>query len=160
MFGINYNGLRKRESYDELVNYIETDPNKIRYPNSTATFIERSHYVKHLGGEDYIEMEQQQLRASKEKLKELIIQEMTTSGDTRSLLRSQISAQSIQVPQTVTQQQTPYFTPKSQISTQNLAPMQTEMPELLLPSISSEIDQVVEREKNKRQRKDLLIKVW
>jgi hypothetical protein len=67
MFGINYNGLRKRESYDDLVNYIETDPNKIRYPNRTATFIERSHYMKHLGGEDYIEMEEQQIRASKEK---------------------------------------------------------------------------------------------
>ena len=151
MFGINYNGLRKRESYDELVNYIETDPNKMRYPNRTATFIEQSRYMKHLGGEDYIEMEQQQLRASKEKLKELIIQEMTTSGDTSSLLRSQISAQSIQVPQTVTQQQsnmfvqqqTPYFTPTSQIST----PMQTEMPELVLPLTSSEIDKVVEREK-------------
>ena len=73
MFGINYNGLRKRESYDDLVKYIETDPNKIRYPNRTATFIERSHYMKHLGGEDYIEMEEQQIRASKEKVKEDIV---------------------------------------------------------------------------------------
>ena len=49
MFGIDYNGLRKRQSYDDLVNYIETDPNKIRYPNRKATFIEQSHYMKQLG---------------------------------------------------------------------------------------------------------------
>ena len=48
MYGINYNGL-KRASFDELVNYIEMDPNKIRYPNKKATIIERSHYMKHLG---------------------------------------------------------------------------------------------------------------
>ena len=42
------------------------DPNKIRYPNRKATIIERSHYMKHLGGEDYLAMEEQQLRASKE----------------------------------------------------------------------------------------------
>ena len=70
---------------------------------------------------------------------------MTTSGDTSSLLRSQISAQSIQVPQTVTQQQTP----TSQIFT----PMQSEMPELVLPSTSSTIDKVVEREKDKKTKK-------
>lgn len=70
MFGINYNGLKKRQTYDELVNYIETDPNKIKYPNRSATFAERSHYMKHLGGEDYLDMEEQQLRASKQKLKE------------------------------------------------------------------------------------------
>ena len=105
MFGINYNGLRKRQSYDELVNYIETDPNKIRYPDRTATFIEKSHYMKHLGGEDYIEMEQQQLRASKEKLKEAIIMDMATRGGTSSLLRDEIPTQSITIPQNVSSTQ-------------------------------------------------------
>jgi hypothetical protein len=32
MYAINYNGLKKRESYDDLVRYIERDPTKIRYP--------------------------------------------------------------------------------------------------------------------------------
>ena len=71
MYGINYNGLRKRESYDDIVKYIETDPDKIRYPNRKASFLEQSHYMKFLGGEDYIAMEEQQLRASKEKVEHL-----------------------------------------------------------------------------------------
>ena len=84
---------------------------------------------------------------------------MATLGGTSPLLRSEISTPSIPVQQnvsstqTATQQQTPYFTPKSQISTQNLAPMQTEMPELVLPLTSSEIDEVVESEQDKKTKK-------
>ena len=34
MFGINYNGVRKRESYDGIVNLLETDKikHKISWP--------------------------------------------------------------------------------------------------------------------------------
>lgn len=81
MFGINYNGLKKRHSYDELVNYIETDPNRIRYPNRAATFAERSHYMKHLGGEDYLDMEEQQLRESKQKVKEEMLRSRSGQGE-------------------------------------------------------------------------------
>jgi hypothetical protein len=81
MYGVNYNGLRKRDTYDEIVKYIESDPTKIRYLNRQATFLEQSHYMKHLGGEDYIQMEEQQLRASKEKVKEDIIRERAGRGN-------------------------------------------------------------------------------
>ena len=86
MHAINYNGLRKRKSYDDLVRYIERDPNKIRYPNRSATFLEQSHYMKHLGGEDYMAMEEQQLRASKEKVKEDVIRERAGGGEATSAL--------------------------------------------------------------------------
>ena len=43
VFCVNYNGLKKRESYDDLVRYIETDPNKIKYPDRRATQLEQSH---------------------------------------------------------------------------------------------------------------------
>ena len=81
MIGINYNGLKRRQTYDELVNYIETDPTRIRDPNRAATFAERSHYMKHLGGEDYIEMEEQQLRVSKEKVKEEMLRRRSALGE-------------------------------------------------------------------------------
>lgn len=44
MHGINYEGLRRRESYDGLVNYINRDEN-IKYPNRLATMILNSHYL-------------------------------------------------------------------------------------------------------------------
>jgi len=87
---VNYSGLRKRDSYDEIVKYIQTDPTKIRYPNRQATFLEQSHYMKHLGGEDYIQMEEQQLRASKEKVKEDIIRERAGGEETSSLVREEL----------------------------------------------------------------------
>ena len=90
MYGVNYNGLRKRDTYDEIVKYIESDPTKIRYPNRQATFLEQSHYMKHLGGEDYIQMEEQQLRASKEKVKEDIIRERAGGEETSSLVREEL----------------------------------------------------------------------
>ena len=90
MYGINYNGLRRRESYDDIVKYIETDPDKIRYPNRKASFLEQSHYMKFLGGEDYIAMEEQQLRASKEKIKEVMIRERADVNITSSLVRDEV----------------------------------------------------------------------
>ena len=90
MNAINYSGLRKRESYDDLVRYIERDPNKIRYPNRSATFLEQSHYMKHLGGEDYMAMEEQQLRASKEKVKEDVVRERAGGEATSALVREEV----------------------------------------------------------------------
>jgi hypothetical protein len=36
--------------------------------------------MKHLGGEDYIEMEEQQIRASKEKVKEDVVRDTGRKG--------------------------------------------------------------------------------
>jgi hypothetical protein len=92
MNGINYSGLKKRDSYDEIVRYIETDPNKIKYPNRKATFIEQSHYMKMLGGQDYIEMEEQQNNAVKEQVKDSIVRSLGGGdGGTHSLARDSAS---------------------------------------------------------------------
>jgi hypothetical protein len=89
MYGINYNGLKRRELYDDIVRYIETDPNKIKYPNRQASFIEQSHYMKMLGGEDYMAMEEQQNKVIKGQVKNSIIKKLATKGDaTHSLLRA------------------------------------------------------------------------
>ena len=36
------NQLHKRATYEELINFIETDPYKIKYPNREATFLRNS----------------------------------------------------------------------------------------------------------------------
>jgi len=36
------NILKRKSTYEELINYIETDPDKIRYPNRSATFLRNS----------------------------------------------------------------------------------------------------------------------
>ena len=37
MFGINYSGLKKRNTCDEIANVIETDKPKTKYPERRAT---------------------------------------------------------------------------------------------------------------------------
>ena len=36
---LNFSGLRKKASYDEILNYIQTDKTKAKYPNRAATFL-------------------------------------------------------------------------------------------------------------------------
>ncbi len=38
MFGISYDGLRKKKTYDELNDYVMNKQEKIQYPDRTAIF--------------------------------------------------------------------------------------------------------------------------
>jgi hypothetical protein len=63
MFNVNYTGLRKRETYDEVVDYLDNQP-KIKYPDRRATQIRNSLYMTNLLDGDG-DMEQQQNKAMK-----------------------------------------------------------------------------------------------
>ena len=102
--------------------------------------------MKHLGGEDYIEMEQQQLRASKEKLKEAIIMDMATRGGTSSLLRDEIPTQSITIPQHVASTQ-------NVTSRQTILPMQEVTSDPIAPSLAEAVNTVVESARDKKTEK-------
>jgi len=43
-----YGGLKKRATFDELMNYIETEPNTIKYPDRTATIMANSFLINAL----------------------------------------------------------------------------------------------------------------
>ena len=38
MYGMNYDGLRKEETYDELIDYVMNKHEKIKYQDRTANF--------------------------------------------------------------------------------------------------------------------------
>ena len=65
MYQVNYKGLRRRESYDEVVSIIENDQTKIKYPNRVAVQILNSPYMKQLDIEALMDMQNQQDRMSK-----------------------------------------------------------------------------------------------
>ena len=44
-------GLHKKPTYEELINYIQRDPDKIRYPDRQATILRNSHWLTQLDGE-------------------------------------------------------------------------------------------------------------
>jgi hypothetical protein len=72
---VNFNGLRKRPTYEELIDYIERDPDKIQYPDRRATFLRNSHYMTVLDGEGFREMEAQQMNLMKDQLRESRLRE-------------------------------------------------------------------------------------
>ena len=48
MYQVNYSGLKKRESYDEIVAIIEGDQTNVKYPNRVAMQIMNSPHTKQL----------------------------------------------------------------------------------------------------------------
>ena len=71
-------GLRKRETYNELIHDLEQDPIK-HYPNRQATQTENSNYMSQLEG-GFHDMMQQNERVMKEKQKDLLLHQMAASG--------------------------------------------------------------------------------
>ena len=63
MYQVNYKGLRRRESYDEVVSIIENDQTKIKCPNRVAVQILNSPYMKQLDTEALMDMQNQQDQA-------------------------------------------------------------------------------------------------
>ena len=69
-------GLKKTPTLNDVINEFETEPNPIKYPNRTATFVRRSFELAQLDGEGMREMEEQQARQMKEAAKEHAIRNL------------------------------------------------------------------------------------
>ena len=83
---VNKVGLRKRESYDEIVNYIQTDKRKIKYPDRKATVLMRTNQVLSLLDTDGLEEQEQNIE--KQKVAEVLaINLASSSGGTEALVR-------------------------------------------------------------------------
>ena len=66
MYQINCKGLKKRESYDEIVYIIEAGGGKIKYPDRYATHLANSPYMKQIDAETLLDLQDQTLREQKE----------------------------------------------------------------------------------------------
>ena len=78
MYQINYNGLKKRDTYNEIVEIIANGGGVIRYPDRTASHIANSPYMKQIDGETLSDLQSQTVRAQKEQLKHLTLKQMST----------------------------------------------------------------------------------
>ena len=75
-------GLKKRESYEELINELGEDPIK-RYPNRSASQIENTNYMSQLAS-GFKEVIEQHDRVLKEQTKELLLQEIAAAPNAAS----------------------------------------------------------------------------
>ena len=62
---VHLSGLRKRASYDELINYINTDKTKLRYPNRKATFLANSPQISSLLELDEMDIQDKEITKAK-----------------------------------------------------------------------------------------------
>ena len=98
MFGINYDGLRKKKTYDELIDYVMNKQEKIQYPDRTAKLLRNSPQLSNLldsNGEGLLEMEEQQKRQVMEVEKEHILRQTAgpstgAAADVRTIKRKTI----------------------------------------------------------------------
>ena len=67
--------LRRRPTYNELINYLEVEQPKIKYPDRTATILRNSHYLSQFDG-NLLDLEEQEKNIEKEKLKEIEIRKI------------------------------------------------------------------------------------
>ena len=72
---VNFAGLRKRDTYEELINYLLTDQDIVKYPDRRAKQIRESPYLTQLDGEGMRTMEQQQINTMKEEYKATLLRE-------------------------------------------------------------------------------------
>ena len=68
--------LKRRQTYEEVIDHIENDNNKIRYPDRTAKQIINTFELSQLGGVGMQLMEQQQFRDMKEREKENLLRQI------------------------------------------------------------------------------------
>jgi hypothetical protein len=74
--------LRKRPTYNELINYLEFEQPKIKYPDRRATFLRNSPYLTQFDGQSWIDLEKQENEINKEKMKEMEVRR--TAGEEQS----------------------------------------------------------------------------
>jgi len=75
-------GLHKRPSYEQVVNYIQSDPVIARYPNREATILMNSPQLQNLSNEGSIDLQKQSENLSKQKQKEELVKGSMTPGQT------------------------------------------------------------------------------
>ena len=88
---INKEGLRQKPSYNQLIDEIATDK-KITLPDRRAKFMRDSPYLSFLDNETYLEMEDQQNKLNAQQQAQQTIQQLaSSSAQTASVLRSQVT---------------------------------------------------------------------
>ena len=75
-------GLRRKPTYEEVIDYIENDPDKIKYPNRAAKFLRSTFQLSQLDGAGQALLEQQQVEEMKERLKNHQLQQLATQNNT------------------------------------------------------------------------------
>ena len=83
------NGLRKKPTYDELIQEIGDKQDKIKYPDRFATQLRNSPYLSQFDGDGALDLQDQENAILKQQMMENEIRRVAaTTGQTAQVLRS------------------------------------------------------------------------
>ena len=75
-------GLRRKPIYEEVIDYIEYDPDKIKSPKRTAKFSRNTYQLNPLDGRGQAILEQQQAGDMKERVNDYQLHQLAVQNDT------------------------------------------------------------------------------
>ena len=110
--GVKYEGLHKRDTYEGLIDYLESKQEKIKFPNRDAKFVRDSPQYQSLLNEGFVEVEEQQLKQIKEEQAEHAV--IRTANDTNE------TAKEVKVVAAQTQTDKPLIVKTNSRATQSL----------------------------------------
>ena len=75
-------GLRRKQTYEEIIDYIENDPDKNQYPNRAAKFLRNTFQLSQLDGMGQALLEQQEMNEMAERVKDYQLKELADQHET------------------------------------------------------------------------------
>ena len=75
-------GLRRKQTYEEIIDYIQNDQDKIKYPDRTARFIRNTFQLSQLDGMGQALLEQQETNEMAERVKDYQLKELADQNET------------------------------------------------------------------------------
>ena len=75
-------GLRRKQTYEEIIDYIENDPDKIQYPNRAAKYLRNTFQLSQLDGMGQALLEQQEANEMAERVKDYKLKELADQNET------------------------------------------------------------------------------
>ena len=79
-------GLRRKQTYEEIIDYIENDPDKIQYPNRAAKFLRNTFQLSQLDGMGQALLEQQEINEMAERVKDYQLKELADQNETSKII--------------------------------------------------------------------------
>ena len=93
-------GLRRKQTYEEIIDYIEHDPDKVEYPNRAAKFLRNTFELSQLDGMGQALLEQQETNEMAERVKDYQLKELADQNETSKRIEDAKSKST----QTITEQ--------------------------------------------------------
>ena len=79
-------GLRRKQTYEEIIDYIENDPDKVQYPNRAAKFLRNTFQLSQLDGMGQALLEQQEMNEMAERVKYYQLKALADQNETSKII--------------------------------------------------------------------------